>query len=116
MVNLEINGLGHVPSFKNNKSIFRNQKGKPFIATSPKRREWMDQATRLIESQLLFAFRMAMPEIQTAQSLRSWIASCLPLDDSWQWVNEIHIKTVQVPKGEEGAYISIEQIPEVDKP
>lgn len=109
-VRLEIKGLGHVPSFKNNKSIFRNQKGKPFIATKPIRKKWMEQATHLIELQLLSASQTAMPEILTAQSLRSWIASVMPLDDSWQWVNELHIKTVKVPKGEEGAYIVIERL------
>lgn len=109
IVNLTIRGLGHCPSFKNNKSIYRSKEGLPFIATNAERKLWMQRATRLIESQLLSKFQTTGPETQTAADLQSWIASCVPLDDSWQWVRELNIKTVRVPKGQEGAEIEITQ-------
>lgn len=108
---IEIKGIGHCPSFKNTKSIFRNHKtGKPFIATQPKKKQWMEQAIQLIASQLCSAYRTTSNGTQTAPSLPSWIAASAPLDDSWQWVPEHHVTTVKCAKGEEGATITITRL------
>lgn len=110
-IRLEIKGLNHVPSFKNTKSIYRNkQTGKPFIATKKERKIWMQNAIRVIESQLLCAFATHGIETSTAPHLRSWIASSLPLDDSIQWVSELNVKGCNVEPGQEGAQIIIEQL------
>jgi hypothetical protein len=34
----------------------------------------------------------------------------LPLDDSVKWIRKIVVNVVDVPKGEEGALITIEQL------
>lgn len=110
-VTLTVRGHGHVPSFKNNKSLFQHPKTKKlFIATKPERKRWMAKVIRDFESQLLSAFQTAGPGTRTAELLRSWIAQSLPWDDSGQWLREINIKVVEVPKGSEGAELTIEQI------
>jgi hypothetical protein len=108
---LVIRGLGHVPSFKNQKSIMRNHAtGKPFIGTKPERKEWMQKAIQSIESQLRSAFLTMPTGTLTALSLPSWIASSLPLDDSRQWIPEMEIKVELVEPGKEGAVIQIERL------
>jgi hypothetical protein len=110
-IHLSIQGLGHVPSFKNQKSIYRKKDGTRFIATKADRKAWMESAIQSIQSQLLSEFQTTTGETLTAHSLRSWIASCVPLDDSWQWVPEIHVKVERVKKGDEGAEITIIKTP-----
>ena len=80
------------------------------LITSPVKQKQMDQYIHAIESQLLSAFRTTDGEMQMGHSLASWIASCVPLDDSIQWVPEISVKAVSVAKGEEGADILIEKL------
>ncbi len=110
-IHILIKGLGHVPSFKNTKSIFRRKgSGVPFIMTNPARKEWMDKAIQLIESQLRSKCQTIAGATATEHSLHSWIASSMPLDDSRQWIPEIHVTVEEVPKGEEGAEIKIERL------
>lgn len=104
-LSLEIQGLGHVPSFKNGKMIARGK-----LITMPARQKWMDRAIQSIEFQLRSAIQINTGEIQTEQQLRSLIASSVPLDDSRQWIAEIHVKWIDVAKGKEGAFITIEPV------
>ena len=102
---LQIRGVGPITSFKNSKMLSRGR-----LITSPVKQKQMDQYIHAIESQLLSAFRTTDGEMQMGHSLASWIASCVPLDDSIQWVPEISVKAVSVAKGEEGADILIEKL------
>lgn len=105
---IEITGLGHVPSFKNSKQLFiRN--GKPRMATKPAYKKWMARCIRLIEFTLLSRFRIAAGAMLTGDSLPSWTASSVPFDDSVDWIPEILVTVERVPKGEEGATITIER-------
>ena len=105
---LKVYGLGHVPSFKNTKSIFRNKKtGRMFIATDPKKKEWMERAIKLFVSQLLGLFPIGEGETVGECQKQSQIASSLPLDDSLDWMIPGEQNVVRVPKGEEGAIITI---------
>lgn len=98
---LKIRSQGHVPSFKNNKRLF---------LTNPKHSAWMKQAIQSIESQLLTAAQIGGIETMTAHSLRSWIASSVPLDDSRHWIIEATVRSIEVPKGQEGCDIMIERL------
>ena len=102
---LKIRGVGHITSFKNSKMLSRGR-----LITSPIKQKQMEQYIRLIESQLRSAYQTTAAGTQTGHSLASWIRSSVPLDDSIQWVPEIHIHTQRVTKGEEGADILIEQL------
>lgn len=104
-VTLQIRGQGPITSFKNSKMLSRGR-----LITSPIKQKQMEGYIRAIESQLRSEYQTSGGETQTGHSLASWIASCVPLDDSIQWVPEITIKAVSVAKGEEGADIVIEQI------
>ena len=70
----------------------------------------MKKATDHFASQLEFAAQTALEETWTAPLARSWIASCVPLDDARQIIQEVHILDKAVEKGEEGADMLIEQI------
>jgi hypothetical protein len=107
---MEITGIGHVPSFKNSKSIYRKKNGTPFIATKRERKDWMEKATLSIERQLRSAFQTRDNGTSTEQHLRSWIASSMPLDDSRQWIAELNINLIEVEKGMEGASVRIEKV------
>ncbi len=109
-IRISLTGLGHVPSFKNTKSIARRKNGSPMIITNPVRKEWMEEAIRIIESQLLSKFRTTFGGTGTVAQLRSWIASSMPLDDCRQWIPELHVSFVEVPKGEEGAEIVVTRL------
>lgn len=111
---IEIRG-SHVPSFKNNKELGwrKTKRGKtiPTIRTNSRYRRWMDQAIRSIESQLRSWYQTADEGTGTEQSLRSWIVSSVPLDDSLDWIPESGgWRTIRVPKGEEGIRITVEKI------
>ena len=104
-IKLEIKGLGHVPSFKNNKMLTRGR-----LITNPKRQKWMDQCIQLIESQLNFRIPINEDGTLMGQQVLSWIACNVPLDDSRQWIPELHISSRSCDKGEEGATILIERL------
>lgn len=103
-IELEIKGLGHVPSFKNSKMLTRGR-----LITDPKKQRWMERAIRLIASQWRYASLIVGGATSTGRSRRS-LTVLLPQDDSWQWIPEIHCRAARVGKGEEGAKITIERI------
>jgi hypothetical protein len=102
---LEIKGLGHCPSFKNNKMLTRGQ-----LITAPKKQQWMNRATRSLESQLLSAIRMTVAEMPMALSPQFWMCLSGRFDDSVQWIPEICVKAEKCAKGDEGALIVIEPL------
>lgn len=114
-VRLRIRGIGHPPSFKNTKSIFKKKGGQRFIGTAPKKKKWMDQATRLFESQLRSEFQTRDIATSTAPHRQFSIASVVPLDDSRQWIKELTVTYVKVPKGEEGCDVVIERFPTTEE-
>lgn len=107
--------LRGIPSFKTGKTAFgwwdkftRKIMARPL--TLPEHRKWMDLATLSIESQLRSAFQITEEKTRTVASLRSWIASRLPLDDSWAWCPSIVVQCELCQPGEEGATVVIERI------
>lgn len=98
---LRIRGLGHTPSMKNSKQMW---------FTNKRTSAWMKKASASIESQLLSWFRTNAPGTQTTESVRSWIATHLPLDDSLEWIGVPCGNWRRVKKGEEGAIIVIEKL------
>jgi hypothetical protein len=110
-VKLEIRGLGHIPTFKNSKSLAVDPEGKPLTFTKKEYRATMDAITQSIVSQLFSACQTSGIETPTVESLRSWIVSSMPLDDSWKWIPKSGgWDCIVVEKGEEGADIIIEQL------
>lgn len=101
---ISIQGIGHVPSFKNSKLLTRGK-----LITDPKKQEWMKAAQDRIASELLFAYPTSEHETVTAAKLRSWIASSLPADDSCRYLIACSWSFMNVPKGKEGALIQIER-------
>ena len=112
---LEILGIGNVPSFKNSKQISVNSKtGKRFPRTHPKKKEWMERAIRLLESQLRGELRIResgmLGECQKP-SLIALLKQCgQHFDDSIHWMIPGEQSVVFVPHGEEGCVITIEEI------
>lgn len=104
VLKLSIKGLGHVPSFKNSKMLTRGK-----LITKPERQQWMENATRLIESQLRCLSATEGTGTQTVRSLLSSIALCGPFDDSVAWIPEIHIRVKRVSQ-DEGAIVEIEEM------
>ena len=127
----EVKGLGPIPSFKNKKRIlayldkskkrkeFRNGeywiaekslKIKSLLITLPEHQEWMEQAISLLESQLHCALATSGAVIPTGVSLRSLIATLVPLDDCWTSFREVTIRSELCEAGNEGATIVIEPL------
>lgn len=105
---LKVQGVGHIPSFKNAKRVATNRKtNKSFLRTREDIKSWMGECIKSFESQLDSAIPTIDAGIQMAPSRRSLIASSVPLDDSRQHVAEIHIYTEDCLPGEEGATIEI---------
>lgn len=102
---LVIQGLGHVPSFKNMKRASR--KG---LFTEPRAKRWMQACKDSFALQLLCAYRTRENATPTGLSRPSWIASSMPLDDSVREIPEIHLKVEVVEPGQEGAEIVIEPV------
>ncbi len=102
---LEVQGLGHVPSFKNTKMLTKGR-----LITEPRKRKWMDQCTRSFASQLWSALVTAEDATSTGRRPPCWTAS-LPLDDSWQWIPEIKVLARKVKRGDEGATVLVERLP-----
>ncbi len=92
-------------SYKNQKMIV----GKMLI-TRPDKKRQMDAIIQSIASQLQYAFQTAGGETGTGLSLRSWIVSSLPLDDSLSWIPQAGFQVEFVEKDHEGVNILIEQI------
>ncbi len=102
---LQIKGQGAITSFKNSKLLSRGR-----LITSPIKQKQMDGYIRAIESQLRCAYQTSAEGMPMGRSLACWTALFVPLDDAIQWIPEITIRAVNVPKGEEGAEIVIEQL------
>ena len=105
-ITLAVRNQGHVPSFKNKKRS--NKSGN--VYTEPKTKRWMDACIQSFESQLFCISRINDSATSTVPHLRSLIVSSLPLDDSRQWIPELHVYCEEVDKGEEGAVIIIEKL------
>lgn len=95
-----------VPSLKNSKRVVNQH-----MITEPRVKKWMTRAIRDIESQLRYAYQTAAGATPITLSLRSWMSSSLPQDDSISWIPELSIKVQRVPKGQEGAIIEISRLP-----
>lgn len=109
-VNLVLQGLGHVPSFKNKKrAILDHNTGQMRTLTDKKTKLWMQRATHSFASQLRYGSVITEVATLTAPSPPSSIVS-FPLDDSFQWIPEIHVKALAVCRGSEGCRITIERI------
>ncbi len=104
VVYLRLRG-SYVPSFKNKKRIVGNQ-----LITSPKVQEWMKDAIDSFTSQLLSQCPTTENETVTAEKLRSWIASSVPVNDSCRYLIGCSWRFMKVPEGEQGALIRIEKI------
>lgn len=84
------------PSFKNRKRISINSKsGKQFLRTREDIKDRMQELTDALVSELLSVYRTTGGATSTACSLRSWIASSLPEDDSWNFVPNLQIEAVR---------------------
>lgn len=103
---LYLGGIGHVKGKKNNKLMARGR-----LITKPEYQDWIKYATRVIESQLPAVSQTTDAGIWTgAQQPCSTSSPILPEDDSWQWIPELVLRAEPVPKGQEGAVITIEQL------
>jgi hypothetical protein len=108
--------LRGVPSFKTGKCAIGwiDKATKRVMArpmTLPEHKTWMTLATQRIECQLRSILQITDEKIRMAARPRSWIASLLPLDDSWTWVPELKIQSrLCGPGEEEGATITITRL------
>ncbi len=109
---LAVKHQGHVPSFKNCKRAVRKGKHATII-TEPETKKWMERCIQGFESQLFCGSATTADGMPTAQHRHSSIVSSLPLDDSRQWIPELHVVCEEVCKGDEGAVIIIEEITNV---
>lgn len=87
---LEIKLLAPPPSFKNHKRVTRSGA----MITRPDIKERMERIEDALESALRLAFQQSKGATSMDVSLPSWIASCVPGDDSWNEVPEIAIKGI----------------------
>jgi len=105
-ITLELKGLGHVPSKKNKHFCAKDGKR---VLLDLKTKHWMRRAANSIAFQLCSVFPTTAAVTLTAPALRSLIA-LLPHDDNWSVIPELSVRAVRVPKGQEGALITIEEI------
>jgi len=80
------------------------------IFTKPQYRKWMQACADSFALQLLCAYRTIENATPTGRSRPSWIALSVPLDDSVDWIPELHVLVERVSKGGEGADILIERL------
>lgn len=98
-------------SFKNSKMLLPAKDNRPaMLITAPEKQKAMKEYIRAIEYELCSAFRTSATGMPMGHRLRSWIASCVPLDDSVKWIRELSVVVEDVEPGEEGADITIERI------
>lgn len=111
---LLIQGMGHVGSFKNQKTPipYRTRSGKIAYRpmTRPKYKKWMEAVITSFVSQLSGLYPTAEGETYGECRRRLLTASSLPLDDSLDWMIPGQQDVRFVNKGEEGAIIIIEKI------
>ncbi len=94
---LQVQGLGHTPSFKNGKRLF---------LTSKKNAQWMKACTASFVSQCISKCQTAGGAIST-EDLRRFLTASLPLDDNWLNVPILIVTSEEVEPGEEGATVEI---------
>jgi hypothetical protein len=104
MIHLVVQGHGHIANFKNCKACWRNM-----LVTAPKAKKQMTSIVNDFVSQLTSLYQTIEDETQTGQSIQSWIASSLPLDDSVREIDEVVVRVKRAPKGNEGAIIVIKE-------
>ena len=80
------------------------------LVTVPKAKKQMKAIEKDFVSQLTSLYRTTEDETQTGQSIQSWIASSVPLDDSVREINEIVVRVRRAPKGKEGAIVKLDKI------
>ena len=80
------------------------------LVTVPKAKKQMNQLVEDFASQLTSLYRTSVSETQTEQSIQSWIASSVPLDDSVREIDELVVRVRRVPKGNEGTIVKIEEV------
>lgn len=109
-LSLSITGIGPIPSFKNNKSIFKKQDGTPFIATNPDLKKRMER----LENAIVFALYSSSPtgggatDGEWLKQLRTLLSGLS--DDSLKEMPHGEYDYEIVPKGEEGVRIEIELV------
>jgi hypothetical protein len=111
MILLVIQGLGHIGNFKNCKACWRNM-----LVTIPRARKQMRAIEQSFVSQLVALYQIDEGETQTGQSIQSWIASSVPLDDSVREIREIVVRVRRAPKGNEGAIMKLEKLTKQNEP
>jgi hypothetical protein len=105
---LTVEGLGHVPSFKNKKrAILDRATGKMRTLTEPDAARWMRRCEGSFASQLLSTYQTTEKGMPMVRSLRSWIACVMPRTDSVRHLIEFHVRVVPVRPGQEGARLEI---------
>lgn len=104
-IELRVRGLGHVPSFKNNKMLTRGR-----LITDPQNQKWIERCIRDLESQLRFMYRTKRDVTETEPPRLCLTHWSNQFDDSVQWIPQISINTFRVPKGSEGATVILEEI------
>ena len=80
------------------------------LITVPRAKNQMQSIEKDFVSQLTSLYQTIEDETQTGQSIQSWIASSMPLDDSVREIAEIVVRVKRAPKGNEGAIIKLENI------
>ena len=80
------------------------------MITVPRAKNQMRSIENDFASQLTSLYRTTEDETPTGQSIQSWIASSVPLDDSVREIDELVVRVRRAPKGNEGAIIKIEEV------
>jgi len=80
------------------------------LVTVPKAKNQMKAIVQDFVSQLISLYQTTDAATQTGQSIQSWIASSLPSDDSVREIDQILVRVKRVPKGKEGAIITLNKI------
>lgn len=107
-ISLNVEGLGHVPSFKNSKKIVRFGSRMSLI-TDPKKRQWMDRCTQSFVSQLRSVLATADAETQTGCN-PPCLTALLPQDDNLFEIELGPVTARMATKGSEGAVVTIENL------
>ncbi len=77
--------------------------------TTPKAKKQMKAIEQDFVSQLISLYRTSVKGTRTGQSIQSWTASSVPLDDSVREIQEIVVRVRRAPKGNEGAIVTLEK-------
>jgi len=108
LLKLVVQGIGHVPSFKNSKMIVTRPKVR--LMTKPVHQLWMRRCEAALESAFVSLYQTTETGTPMVRSLRSWIACVAPLNDSVKAIPGQEIEVVHVPPGQEGFELTIEKV------